>query len=115
MQSERWPRPLPHLEKSLHVPQNHEGTEYSRGPHSVLALWGAVVLGVSVLASAAPGAPQRHRTSYEGQIEIRLEPVERYYYPEQPVEIKVTFRNPTPQFMTLSKSLFDPLLLRAVG
>ena len=60
-------------------------------------------------------AQHRERIPYKGNIEVGLQPVERYYYPGQPIEMKVTLRNPTAKFMTVTKSLFEPSRLTVLS
>jgi len=66
--------------------------------------------GAGTAALGAPGG----RVGFEGKLEIGLEPLERYYYPGQPIEIKVTYRNPTGDFMTVPPDLFDTARLKAL-
>jgi cyclophilin family peptidyl-prolyl cis-trans isomerase len=66
--------------------------------------------------AAEPAPPQalNERVPFEGRLEVRLEPAERYNYPGRPVEIRVTYRNPTGNFISLSSDLFDPARFRAL-
>ncbi|MEE9231681.1 MAG: peptidylprolyl isomerase [Acidobacteriota bacterium] len=60
-------------------------------------------------------AQHRERIPYKGNLEVGLQPVERYHYPGQPIEMKVILRNPEAKFMTVAESLFDPSRLSVLS
>ena len=77
----------------------------------------SAIAGAALLAAPpdpAPTGSANQRVSYEGRLEVRLESVERYPYAGQPIDIRVTFRNPTGSFMSIQADLFDMARLKAL-
>lgn len=75
----------------------------------------SLVLLLGASAAAASGeSPVGERVGFEGRLAVGLEAAERYYYPGQPVEVRVTFHNPTGSFMTVAADLFDPARLKVL-
>ncbi len=71
---------------------------------------GAVLLSTGAFVWDAKAAA---RVGIEGNLEVTLEPLERYYYPGQEIEVRVKFRNNTGSIMDVPADLFDASLLRA--
>lgn len=82
--------------------------------HAVCLLAALLALLAPGISSAEAATPGGERVGFEGKIEVRLEPVERYYYPGMPVEIRVRYTNPTGSFMTVEPGLFDPARLKVL-
>jgi cyclophilin family peptidyl-prolyl cis-trans isomerase len=79
---------------------------------SSLLAQGAAVPGLPPQSAPATQPSPLDRVGFEGSLKVELAPVERYYYPGQPVEVRATFQNTSGQFMKVIPELLDPARLK---